>query len=100
MSSWEVSFNRLAIQEYREAREWYAQRSSQAVGQFIAAVDHAVDRIRAAGDSLAVLSGKYRSIRVRKFPFTLVFFARTEREMRVVAVAHTSRRPGYWRRRE
>ena len=95
MSFWEVSFNRLAIQEYRVARQWYAERSNQAVERFVAAIDHAVSQIRESGNSLAVLSGKYRWIRVRKFPFTLVFFERTEREMRVVAVAHTSRRPGY-----
>lgn len=95
-----VSFNRLAIQEYREARDWYANRSSNAPGNFVAAVDAAIRRIVEDLDTLPVISGNYRRVRVEKFPYVLIFYARAEGDIRVVAVAHTSRRPGYWRRRE
>jgi len=100
MPAWEVSFNRLAIKDYREAREWYAARSPATAVRFIDAVDAAVQRIREAPDSLPVISGKYRRVRVEKFPHVLIFYARAELEIRVVAVAHPSRRPRYWRRRE
>jgi plasmid stabilization system protein ParE len=93
MPSWEVK-------DYRDARDWYAERSVEAAARFIDAVDAAVRRIRESADALPVLSGKYRRVRVEKFPHLLVFYARTDREIRVVAVAHTSRRPGYWRRRD
>ena len=96
----DVSFNHLAIKDYREAREWYAARSDLAATRFIDSVDAAVQRIIEAADSLPVVAGKYRRVRLEKFPYVLIFYARTQNEMRVVAVAHTSRRPGYWRRRE
>jgi plasmid stabilization system protein ParE len=94
-----VSFNRLAIKDYCEAREYYAARSPLAAARFIDAVDAAVRRIVRAPDSLPIISGKYRRVRVEKFPHSLVFHERAEHDLRIVAVAHTSRRPGYWRRR-
>jgi toxin ParE1/3/4 len=100
MPSWNVSFNRLAIKDYREAREYYAARSTATAARFIDVVDAAVTRIIQAPDSLPAASGKYRRVRVEKFPHSLVFYERAEHDIRIVAVAHSSRRPGYWRRRE
>jgi hypothetical protein len=40
----------------------------------------------------------YRRHRVRRFPY-LVFYAVAPEEIRVVAIAHAKRRPGYWRDR-
>lgn len=91
-----VSFNRLAIKDYCESREYYAARSQNAAARFIDAVDAAVKRIMQAPDSLPVVSGKYRRVRVEKFPHSLVFYERAENDIRIVAVAHPSRRPGYW----
>jgi plasmid stabilization system protein ParE len=38
-----------------------------------------------------------RRIIIRRFPFALFYTATPS--IRIIAVAHTSRRPGYWRRR-
>jgi plasmid stabilization system protein ParE len=94
-----VTFNRLAIKDYCQAREYYAARSPAAAARFMDAVDAAVKRIVQAPDSLPVVLGQYRRVRVEKFPHSLVFYKRAEDDLRVVAVAHASRRPGYWRRR-
>jgi toxin ParE1/3/4 len=99
MSAWNVSFNRLAIKDYREAREYYAVRSPAAAARFVEAVDAAVRRILRGPDSLPVVIGKYCRVRVDRFPHSLVYYVRNKLELRVVAVAHPSRRPGYWRRR-
>lgn len=95
-----ISFNRLAIKDYREACEYYAARSPATVARFVDAVDAAVKRITKAPDSLAAVSGRYRRVRVEKFPHYLIFYERAEFDIRIVAVAHPSRRPGYWRRRK
>jgi plasmid stabilization system protein ParE len=99
MSAWNVRFNRLAIKDYREAREYYAARSPAAAARFVEAVDAAVRRILRAPDSLPVVVGKYRRVRVDRFPHSLVYYVRDEHDVRIVAVAHPSRRPGNWRRR-
>jgi toxin ParE1/3/4 len=39
-----------------------------------------------------------RRIRLKQFPFSLLYMNRTD-DIWVVAVAHGSRKPGYWRQR-
>lgn len=99
MPTLEVIFHRLAAREYRLAREWYAERSPDVAGRFQTAVDRAVERIVTARDSLPPLGENYRRVRVSRFPYVLVFRELTAEAVMVVAVAHTSRRPRYWRRR-
>ena len=99
MAATEVIFHRLAAREYRSASDWYRERSPEIAERFRGAVDQAVRRIAANADSLPTLTGMNRYVRVQGFPYVLIF-RRLDRNVRmVVAVAHTSRRPGYWRRR-
>ena len=92
----EVFFQREAAREYRSARKWYAVRSPRAAERFRMAVAAAVDRIETLGESLPEIERPYHMVRVKRFPYILVFRLGISREFRVVAVAHTSRRPGYW----
>jgi toxin ParE1/3/4 len=95
----QVLFHRLAAREYSSAQDWYRQRSTEVAKRFAAAVTQSVDRIVAHADSLPVLTGAYRYVRVPRFPYVLIFRYLDKDTVMVVAVAHTSRRPGYWRRR-
>ena len=100
MPTMEVVFHRLAAREYRSARDWYAERSPDVAEQFRIAVDRAVERIAAEPNALPRLGVNYRRVSVSRFPYVLVFRELTPKTVKVVAVAHTSRRPGYWRRRD
>ena len=42
---------------------------------------------------------RYRWMRVRRFPYILYYEILDPFRVRVYAVAHTSRHPGYWLRR-
>ena len=99
MSSVKLNFHRLAEKEYEEAIDYYAERSAKSAQRFREAVDAAARRIVNAPDSLPKSSGQNRWVRVQRFPYILVFRPRDPEQIVVVAVAHTSRRPGYWRRR-
>ena len=98
MRAVKVEFHRLALKDYDDACKWYAERSASAAKWFEEAVDEAMIRISEAPESLPRLSGPYRRVRVRRFPYILVFRPRQADEMVVVAVAHTSRQPGALRR--
>lgn len=91
-------FHRVAATEYQAARDWYAERSEQAAERFRQAVVAAVKRIEKATESHECIAGSYQHVRVVRFPYTLVFRQSSKRIL-IVAVAHTSRRPEYWRRR-
>jgi len=94
-----VRFHHLALQELWDARDWYAARSPEAAERFRIAAGDAVQRIADRAESLPVALGDFRYIKLHKFPYIIVFRARGPDTIFVTAVAHTSRRFGYWRRR-
>jgi plasmid stabilization system protein ParE len=93
-----IEFDPRAIAEARAARRWYARRSAAAAGRFLAELDRAVEQISAAPHRWAAYLHGTRSVRLRRFPY-LVVYRQTADAIQVVAVAHAKRRPGYWRRR-
>ena len=95
-----VEFHRLAMKDYDDAFRYYAERSARTAQRFKDAVDEATRRISERPESFPRMSGPYRWVRVQRFRYILVFRPREPDEMVVVAVTHTSRRPGYWRRRK
>jgi plasmid stabilization system protein ParE len=99
MPAAKVDFHRLARKDYEDGFDWYAARSAATAQRFKKAVDEAVRRIGDGPLSLPKLSGDYRWVRVTRFPYMIVFRLRQPNDVVVVAVAHTSRRSGYWRHR-
>lgn len=96
-SSVHPAADREATREFR-----YYQRAAGMGSAFLDAFAAALDRAceaPGAGSSAAVIRGEtIRSVRLRGFPFRLVYVERPT-VIRVLAIAHKSRRPGYWRRR-
>ena len=95
----EVSFHRLAAKELREAHAWYFVRDPDVAVRFLYAIDAAILRIRNDPDSQPVDLKSFRWVRVRRFPYRLVFELPESQRVLDLAVADVSRRPGYWRRR-
>lgn len=85
--------------EYDGAFDWYLERSPDAALKFDSEVDRAFREIAQAPRRWA--SGAYQTRRflLRKFPFVLIYRERTGGDIQIVAVAHTSRKPGYWKKR-
>ncbi len=92
-----------ASTELEEAARWYeAQRSGLGL-TFLAAVDVAVEYLAAWPESGSGVPGVPASpsacqLPVSRFPYRIVYMIASE-EVRVLAVAYTRRRPGYWRSR-
>jgi len=93
-----VVYHRLAATEHIKSARFYERRRIALGDEFIAEVDAAILRIQRQPELGPV--GKYdeRSRRVRRFPFRIVYEIQPDR-IWIVAVAHLSRRPGYWIRR-
>ncbi|SRR5216683_1928898 len=94
-----VTFHRLALREYQAAQRWYARRSLQALRRFQGAVDQAVERIASGPDQWPPFGKSYRWVRASKFPYVLYYRILDGNRVLIMAVAHSRRRPGYWRRR-
>jgi hypothetical protein len=85
-------FERTAIQELRDAIQWYdGQRSG--LGQELGAeVDDCIERIRANPQLYARVKKDYRRAIVHRFPFA-VYFEFTADTVIVYSVFHSSRDP-------
>jgi plasmid stabilization system protein ParE len=94
-----VELHEQAAAEYDAAFDWYRDRSPDAARKFDAEVDHALSEILQAPQRWAAGPYQTRKFLLRRFPFTLIYRERVFGGIQVVAVAHTSRRPGYWKRR-
>lgn len=95
-----IEFHRLAFQEVRGAEARYLEEAPHVVIPFRADVDQALGRIIEDPESYPQSIGAYRQLRLSRFPFVIYFRERDETTVFIVAFAHTSRRPGYWRRRK
>jgi plasmid stabilization system protein ParE len=94
-----VVFHRLARQEYRAAFRWYARRSASAARRFNLAITHVVQRIEQSAEQGTPYGQFYRWMRTRRFPYVVYYEIRNAFSVIVYAVAHGSRRLGYWLRR-
>lgn len=93
-----VEFHDEASAEYDAAFDWYLERSPDAALDFDAEVDRALADIASAPHRWAVGPHSTRRYLLRRFPFILIYRER-EGDIQIVAVAHTSRKPGYWKKR-
>jgi toxin ParE1/3/4 len=92
-------FHQDATAEYDAAFDWYLERSADAALRFDAEVDRALAQIIHAPQRWAAGPYSTRRFLLRQFPFTLIYRERPSGDIEIVAVAHTSRKPGYWKAR-
>ena len=69
----ELSFQRLAAGELRAAHAWYAARDPAVAARFLHNVDQSAGRIVADPDSHPIDRKHFRWVRVRRFPYVLIF---------------------------
>jgi plasmid stabilization system protein ParE len=93
-------FGAPASSELSEAVRWYEQRRVGLGAELFDAVAAAVETIRAHPE-IGAPRGEQpatRQFRVHRFPYNVVYRVGAE-DIQVIAIAHASRRPGYWRNR-
>jgi plasmid stabilization system protein ParE len=83
--------------EIEAGDDWYLERSVDASAGFIAAISDAFDTISLApGRWPKYLYGTHRFV-LHRFPFSIIYL--DDDVLSIVAVAHSKRKPGYWRAR-
>ena len=92
-----------AEEELRAAVAWYEGRRPGLGGRFFAEVGRVVNLIRrqpGVGGHLPRVRAQHgaRRVPLRRFPYFVIYRVR-DAEVQIVAFAHTSRKPGYWRHR-
>ena len=98
MAAKPVCFHEQADTEYNDALDWYLARSPQAAAEFAEELTRAVELISGAPHRWARDRAGTRRFLLHRFPFALIY-RELPSVVQVLAVAHTHRRPGYWKDR-
>jgi len=98
-----LRIHRLAEDELADVASWYEARQTGLGIAFVDLVDKAIAAIQSGVLHTSPVPGVQakgaRRILLRRYPYSIVLFERKD-EIVIVAFAHHSRRPGYWRLRE
>lgn len=86
-----------AERELEEAVEHYDRQRSGLGREFAEAVRAVIDRIVESPDTLPLYDDEFRYCQAR--PFSYIVLYGIDDVPVIVAIAHTSRRPGYWKDR-
>ncbi|OFZ71089.1 MAG: addiction module toxin RelE [Betaproteobacteria bacterium RBG_16_58_11] len=90
----------LALAELHDVSAFYAARANAELGlAFVAEFERTANQILANPMIGAIFRGERRRCTLRRFPYSLIYQIRSE-EIRIIAVAHHRRRPGYWAKRK
>nr|VFJ46118.1 MAG: ParE toxin of type II toxin-antitoxin system, parDE [Candidatus Kentron sp. DK] len=90
-----VCFDPDARAEFLAAIGYYEGCQPELGRRFRLAVEAELIRIREMPFGFRVLHAPFRRCLVRKFPYAIIFSIEPE-SIRIIAVAHTKRKPGYW----
>lgn len=89
-----------AQEDLREAAEFYRDQGGIALSQsFLAEFERSVRLLlRHPGFGVTWRHGKHRLV-TRRFPYSVIYNVVSD-QIRILAIAHHSRRPGYWHGRK
>jgi plasmid stabilization system protein ParE len=93
-----VTIHEEAAAETNEAAKYYEERVSGLGLLFLAAVEEATEKVRANPEAFQLVGKEIRHKPIRQFPYSLLYALEPDR-IRIIAVAHQKRRPGYWTHR-
>lgn len=86
----------LALAELHDAATFYALKANVELGLAFVAEFERTARLVFANPLLGtVFRGTRRRYLLRRFPYSIIYQVTVE-ELRILAVAHHRRRPGYW----
>ena len=85
--------------ELAEAARFYEERAPGLGRDFFEEAEAVIRAVVENPEAGTIHESPYRRMLCRRFPFAIVY-RRMNDELRVLAVAHQRRRPGYWKKRD
>lgn len=90
----------LALAELHDAAAFYAAKANAGLGlTFVAEFERTANLILENPMLGAIFRGTLRRHLLRRFPYSVIYQITAE-ELRIIAVAHHRRRPGFWKGRK
>lgn len=88
--------------ELQAAFEWYEAQRPELGTDFLSEANRQLDKIGKwpeLGAPIPNIAMNLRRVLLDRFPYYVIYHPEYENALVVVAIAHTSRRPGYWKDR-
>lgn len=98
MASKSFQFHPEAREEFRNAIRWYRARNLLASSEFRLTVSSAIRLITESSQRWPKYLRGTRRLVMRRFPFSVVYLDEPDLVI-IAAIAHSKRRPGYWKDR-
>ena len=98
-----IRIDAAANAELRVAARWYEEQRRGLGHELVSAIDEAMIRVARLGPDCRPVFGVdpelgVRRVRARRFPYAVVFIE-LPNVIRVIAIMHERRRPGFWKGR-
>ena len=94
-----VSLAAQAELELTESAAYYAKHANvEVAAAFITEFDRSANLLAANPGLGSIWRGRIRRLPLRRFPYSIVYYLR-EADVRILAVAHQRRKPGFWKGR-
>jgi toxin ParE1/3/4 len=87
-----------ATTELVDSVNFYEKRLKGLGAAFVVEFERAVQLIQKHPESGRFLGNRFRQVLTNRFPYAIIYLER-DQNIFVIAVAHTSRKPGYWKDR-
>ena len=94
-----IEFHADALKELEQAAAYYEFRVPGLGFDLSEEIDVALDRIGTDPEIGSVFEQPYRRVALNRFPFSIVYRIAGD-TIRIVAIAHQRRLPGYWKHRK
>ncbi|MEO8064520.1 MAG: type II toxin-antitoxin system RelE/ParE family toxin [Pseudomonadota bacterium] len=94
-----LEFHEEALAEYQAAALRYAEHTPELAIRFVEAVEQALQLVAESPSSWRVIEEDIHRCLTRIFPYGILYTVESDFIL-VLAVAHCSRQPGYWKSRQ
>ncbi len=91
----QIMLHEAAEAEMLEAAGYYEERASGLGLSFLGEVETMMQTVLTHPEAYQRVGNELRRAILKKFPYSLLYAIESDR-IRVIAVAHQKRRPGYW----
>jgi plasmid stabilization system protein ParE len=85
--------------ELSQAALYYEERGEGLGDRFLDEIDAVVARFQVAPEAPRIFDKGCRKARLERFPYAVIYRV-MEDSIQIIAVMHSSRKPGYWHSRE
>lgn len=93
-----IEFHPAALRELVDSALYYEDKLVGLGTDFKSEVDRALDLLNRNPDIGVVVEAPYRRLSLNRFPHSVIYRTKNS-TLRILAIAHQRRRPGYWQGR-